>query len=111
MSAIFFLHGCCFSKKLSSFFTLMLVRAGCWVVMPEAHGYGARFDGDDTARLGRFWKILKQVIDELPAVRDHYEVQARSPMAASASAAPRWAALPCLVAWPAMAVSGRWRVA
>lgn len=34
--------------------------------MPDADLHGARYHGDADARLGRFWEILKQNIDELP---------------------------------------------
>ena len=82
LPTIFFFHG--YRSSKSSVHS----SATCWprVILPEAPMHGARFDGDDTVRLGCFWDILKRNIDELPLYRDHYE--AKGLMAASASAAP-----------------------
>ena len=51
----------------------MRARAGLRVVMPEADGHGERFDGDATARLLRFWDIVRGCIDEMSAIREDLE--------------------------------------
>ena len=72
LPTIFFFHGYTSSKELASFFGYMLAQAGFRVILPEADMHGARFDGAEAFRLGRFWDILKRNIDELPLYRDHY---------------------------------------
>ncbi|MGV7213714.1 esterase [Bradyrhizobium sp. UFLA05-112] len=73
LPTVFFFHGYRSSKEVSAFFGYMLARAGLRAILPEADTHGARFDGDDAVRLGRFYEILKRSIDELPAYRDFYE--------------------------------------
>lgn len=62
-------HGFTRSKELDSNLACMLAQAGLRAVMPEAEGHGARFDGDSARRLHRFWDIVRNSIDEMPALR------------------------------------------
>ncbi|MEW7313329.1 esterase [Buttiauxella gaviniae] len=66
---VFFYHGFTSSKLVYSYFAVALAQAGMRVIMPDAEQHGARFDGDETARLYQFWSILKQNIDEFSALR------------------------------------------
>lgn len=38
--------------------------------MPDAPDHGARFTGDEQARLGQFWQILHGSLTEFAALRD-----------------------------------------
>lgn len=72
LPTIFFFHGFnTSSKEITCYFGYMLALAGFRVVLPEADGHGDRFDGDEAARFGRFWDIVKRSIDELPRLREH----------------------------------------
>lgn len=62
-------HGFTRSKELDSHLAVALAQAGLRAVMPEADGHGERHDGDDAARVRRFWSIVRSSIDELPALR------------------------------------------
>jgi hypothetical protein len=76
LPTIFFFHGFnTSSKEITSYFGYMLALAGFRVILPEADLHGARFDGDEPARLHQFWRIVKRSIDELPRYRDHYADQ------------------------------------
>lgn len=78
LPVVFFYHGFTSSKLVYSYFAVALAQAGMRVIMPDAEQHGARFNGDDTARLYQFWSILKQNIDEFSqlyhALRERYLV-------------------------------------
>ncbi len=38
--------------------------------MPDAPEHGARYHGDETGRMQRFWPILQQNFREFPALRE-----------------------------------------
>lgn len=61
---VYFYHGFTSSKLVYSYFAVALAQSGMRVIMPDAKQHGARFDGDETARLYQFWSILKSNIDE-----------------------------------------------
>jgi len=66
LPTVLFYHGFTSSKEVYAYFAVALAQAGFRAVMPDAELHGARYHGDAEARLGRFWEILKQNIDELP---------------------------------------------
>ena len=66
LPTLFFYHGFLSSKLVYSYFAVALAQAGFRVIMPDADQHGARFSGDEHLRLGRFWNILKNSIDEFP---------------------------------------------
>lgn len=62
-------HGFTRSKELDSNLAVALAQSGLRVVMPEADGHGARFDGDAARRLARFWPIVQTCVDGLDPLR------------------------------------------
>jgi len=64
LPTLFFYHGFLSSKLVYSYFAVALAQAGFRVIMPDADQHGARFNGDESQRLGQFWEILKTNIDE-----------------------------------------------
>lgn len=64
LPVVYFYHGFTSSKLVYSYFAVALAQSGMRVIMPDAKQHGARFDGDETARLYQFWSILKSNIDE-----------------------------------------------
>lgn len=75
LPTIFFYHGYTSSKEVYSYFGYALAKAGFRVILPDAEMHGARFDGDEQRRLENFWTIVRANIDELPAVKTHYQRQ------------------------------------
>ncbi|MFK3841980.1 esterase [Serratia sp. NPDC087055] len=73
LPTIFFYHGYTSSKEVYAYFGYALAKAGFRVVLPDADFHGERFDGDEQKRLSRFWEILRSNIDELPALKAHFE--------------------------------------
>ncbi|MGE4799569.1 esterase [Yersinia hibernica] len=73
LPTIFFYHGYTSSKEVYSYFAYAFAQAGFRTIAPDAEMHGARFNGDETQRLSHFWEILKTNIDELPALRQHYQ--------------------------------------
>ncbi|WP_435928036.1 esterase [Dryocola sp. BD613] len=69
LPTVLFYHGFTSSKLVYSYFAVALAQAGMRVVMPDAQGHGARFNGDEDARLQQFWPILKTSVDEFPQLR------------------------------------------
>lgn len=70
LPVIIFYHGFTSSKLVYSYFAVALAQAGFRVVMPDAPDHGARFTGDEQARLGQFWPILHGNLTEFAALRD-----------------------------------------
>jgi len=66
LPVILFYHGFTSSKEVYSYFAVALAQAGFRVVMPDAWLHGARYQGNSQQRMGYFWEILRQSIDELP---------------------------------------------
>ena len=60
LPCIVFYHGFTSSSLVYSYFAVALAQAGFRVIMPDAAGHGARFNGDEQARMGHFWQILQQ---------------------------------------------------
>ncbi|CQJ48035.1 esterase [Yersinia rohdei] len=73
LPTIFFYHGYTSSKEVYAYFAYAFAQAGFRTIAPDAAMHGARFNGDDTQRLSHFWEILKSNIDELPAIKQHYQ--------------------------------------
>ncbi|CAI1800710.1 esterase [Serratia entomophila] len=73
LPTVFFYHGYTSSKEVYAYFAYALARAGFRVVLPDAAQHGERFDGDEQRRLASFWEILRSNIDELPALKTHFE--------------------------------------
>lgn len=73
LPTVFFYHGYSSSKAVYSYFGYALAKAGFRVVLPDADLHGERFNGDEPQRLAHFWEILKSNIDELPALKAHFE--------------------------------------
>ena len=69
LPCIVFYHGFTSSSLVYSYFAVALAQAGFRVIMPDAAGHGARFNGDEQARMGRFWQILQQSMQEFTALR------------------------------------------
>lgn len=70
LPVVIFYHGFTSSKLVYSYFAVALAQAGFRVIMPDAPDHGARFRGDDRARLGQFWTILHGNLTEFAALRD-----------------------------------------
>ena len=70
LPCIVFYHGFTSSKLVYSYFAVALAQAGFRVVMPDAPDHGARFTGDEQARLGQFWQILHGSLTEFAGLRD-----------------------------------------
>lgn len=70
LPCIIFYHGFTSSKLVYSYFAVALAQAGFRVVMPDAPEHGARFDGDETRRLQRFWQILQGNFAEFTALKE-----------------------------------------
>lgn len=70
LPVVIFYHGFTSSKLVYSYFAVALAQAGFRVVMPDAPDHGARFAGDEHARLGQFWPILQGNLTEFAALRD-----------------------------------------
>lgn len=70
LPVIIFYHGFTSSKLVYSYFAVALAQAGFRVVMPDAPDHGARFTGDEQARLGQFWPILHGNLTEFAALRN-----------------------------------------
>ena len=70
LPTVVFYHGFGSSKLVYSYFAVALAQVGFRVVMPDARDHGARFNGDEQARLGQFWQILQSNFHEFPALRD-----------------------------------------
>ncbi|AJZ87934.1 esterase [Cedecea neteri] len=68
LPTVIFYHGFTSSKLVYSYFAVALAQQGFRVVMPDALDHGARYGGDAPARLQQFWPILKNSIDEFPAL-------------------------------------------
>lgn len=68
LPTVIFYHGFTSSKLVYSYFAVALAQQGFRVVMPDALDHGARYSGDAQARLQQFWPILKNSIDEFPAL-------------------------------------------
>jgi uncharacterized protein len=73
LPTIFFYHGYTSSKEVYSYFAYAFAQAGFRIITPDADMHGARFNGNETQRLSHFWEILKSNIDELPALKKHYQ--------------------------------------
>ncbi|MCB5301880.1 esterase [Yersinia bercovieri] len=73
LPTIFFYHGYTSSKEVYSYFAYAFAQAGFRTIAPDADMHGARFNGNETQRLSHFWEILKSNIDELPALKQHYQ--------------------------------------
>lgn len=67
---LWFYHGFTSSKLVYSYFAVALAQAGFRVVMPDAPDHGARFMGNEQARLGQFWHILHGSLTEFAGLRD-----------------------------------------
>lgn len=52
LPCIVFYHGFTSSSLVYSYFAVALAQAGFRVIMPDAAGHGARFNGDEQARMG-----------------------------------------------------------
>lgn len=78
LPVVFFYHGFTSSKLVYSYFAVALAQAGMRVIMPDADRHGARFNGDDNARLYQFWSILKSNIDEFSPL--HQALSERYPV-------------------------------
>jgi hypothetical protein len=72
LPTVFLFHGFTSSKELTVYLGYMIAKAGIRVVLPEADGHGARFDGNESARPQHFWDIIKRNVDELPFYCEHY---------------------------------------
>lgn len=70
LPVVIFYHGFTSSKLVYSYFAVALAQAGFRVVMPDAPDHGARFTGDEQARLGQFWPILHGSLTEFAALLD-----------------------------------------
>lgn len=70
LPVVIFYHGFTSSKLVYSYFAVALAQAGFRVVMPDAPGHGSRFSGDETARLGQLWQILRGSLGEFAGLRD-----------------------------------------
>lgn len=70
LPVVIFYHGFTSSKLVYSYFAVALAQAGFRVVMPDAPDHGARFSGDEQARLGQFWPILHGNLTEFAPLRD-----------------------------------------
>ena len=70
LPVVVFYHGFTSSKLVYSYFAVALAQAGFRVVMPDAPDHGARFTGDEQARLGQFWPILYGSLTEFAGLRD-----------------------------------------
>lgn len=70
LPVVIFYHGFTSSKLVYSYFAVALAQAGFRVVMPDAPQHGARFSGDEQARLGQFWPILHGSLTEFAGLRD-----------------------------------------
>lgn len=70
LPVVVFYHGFTSSKLVYSYFAVALAQAGFRVVMPDAPDHGARFTGDERARLGQFWQILHGSLTEFAGLRD-----------------------------------------
>ena len=68
LPTVIFYHGFTSSKLVYSYFAVALAQQGFRVVMPDALDHGARYGGDAHTRLQQFWPILKNSIDEFPAL-------------------------------------------
>ncbi|AYM93161.1 esterase [Serratia sp. 3ACOL1] len=73
LPTIFFYHGYTSSKEVYAYFAYALAKVGFRVVLPDCAMHGERFDGDEARRLAHFWEILKSNVDELPALKTHFE--------------------------------------
>lgn len=88
LPCIVFYHGFTSSSLVYSYFTVALAQAGFRVIMPDAPEHGARFNGDEQARMGHFWQILQQSMQEFTALRE--VLRAENWITALRSAAHRW---------------------
>lgn len=70
LPVVVFYHGFTSSKLVYSYFAVALAQAGFRVIMPDAPDHGARFMGDEQARLGQFWQILHGSLTEFAGLRD-----------------------------------------
>lgn len=70
LPVVVFYHGFTSSKLVYSYFAVALAQAGFRVVMPDAPDHGARFTGNEQARLGQFWQILHGSLTEFAGLRD-----------------------------------------
>jgi len=70
LPVVIFYHGFTSSKLVYSYFAVALAQAGFRVVMPDAPDHGARFSGDEQARLSQFWPILHGNLVEFSGLRD-----------------------------------------
>ncbi|CAI2507290.1 esterase [Serratia ficaria] len=73
LPTVFFYHGYTSSKEVYAYFAYALARVGFRVVLPDTDQHGERFDGDEQRRLASFWEILRRNIEELPAIKTHFE--------------------------------------
>ncbi len=69
LPVVIFYHGFTSSKLVYSYFAVALAQAGFRVVMPDAPDHGARYSGDEKARLGQFWPILHGNLTEFDALK------------------------------------------
>ncbi|MBM3073358.1 esterase [Lelliottia sp. RWM.1] len=70
LPVVVFYHGFTSSKLVYSYFSVALALAGFRVVMPDAPEHGGRFNGNEQARLNRFWQILQGSLIEFSGLRD-----------------------------------------
>lgn len=73
LPTVFFYHGYTSSKEVYAYFAYALAKAGFRAVLPDCEMHGERFDGDEARRLAHFWEILQRNVDELPALKAHFE--------------------------------------
>ncbi|STD25373.1 esterase [Enterobacter asburiae] len=66
----FFIMGLPHRSWFTVIFAVALAQAGFRVVMPDAPDHGARFTGNEQARLGQFWQILHGSLTEFAGLRD-----------------------------------------
>ncbi|WP_034911735.1 esterase [Erwinia sp. 9145] len=76
LPTVVFWHGFTSSKEVYAWAAVGLANAGFRVVMPDADQHGSRYGGDADYRLGCFWEILRQNIDETPLLETALRQQA-----------------------------------
>ncbi|MTH47061.1 esterase [Intestinirhabdus alba] len=75
LPCLVFYHGFTSSALVYSYFAVALAQAGFRVIMPDAPDHGARFTGDAPGRMGRFWQILLQNMQEFAGLRRAIEAE------------------------------------
>ncbi|PIJ52061.1 esterase [Erwinia sp. OLTSP20] len=105
LPTVLFWHGFTSSKEVYAYFAVALAQKGFRALLPDAQMHGARYNGDSAMRLGHFWSILQNNIDEVPlliAALEQRQLIAQGRIAIGGASQGAMTALAAMARYPAL---------